>query len=158
MKPEKPYTLQRSLNYVLWLLSRKAYTQHQLKERLLRKKAPAEVIEQVMAKLESMKFIDDERFAEQYIHSRQHKKGALKIKQELFQKGVSEATVEQTLEHLSEEVQINSALLLLEKQYSKLQKVEPRQKYGKAYTFLARRGFSGDIIRQVLEKSQLNEL
>ncbi len=157
MLSQEPYTYQRSWNYVLWLLSRKAYTTHQLKERLLKKQASSHTIEQVMAKLEEMKFIDDARYAEQYISSRQRTKGKSKLKQELFQKGLTELTINQTLEDLSDEQQIASATLLLEKQLSKFQKVEPNKRYAKAYTFLARRGFSGDIIRSVLENVKINK-
>jgi regulatory protein len=155
MESQKPYTFERSWNYVVWLLSRKAYTTHQLKERLLKKKANPQVIEQIIAKLEEMRFVDDTRFAEQFISSRQRSKGKLKIKQELFQKGLSEAIVNQTLEDLGDEQQIASATQVLEKQLSKLQNVESRKRYAKAYTFLARRGFSGDIIRSTLENSNL---
>ena len=142
---------------MLWLLSRQAYTTHQLKERLLKKKADLQVVEQVMAKLEDMKFVDDARYAEHYIHSRQRTKGKLKLKQELFQKGLDESTITQTLEDLSDEQQIASAIVLLEKQLSKFQKVESNKRYAKAYAFLARRGFSGDIIRSVLEQVKVNE-
>jgi regulatory protein len=157
VKLQEPYTFQRSWDYVLWLLSRQAYTKRQLTEKLLKKKSTAEIIEQVMDKLESMGFIDDARYAEQYVHSRQHKTGTLKLKQELFQKGVDEATVTQTLGEVSEDQQLAAATLLLEKQRSKLQKTESHKVFAKAYAFLARRGFSGDIIREVLEHSKLKE-
>lgn len=157
MHLQEPYTYQRAWNYVMWLLSRKAYTTSQLKERLRKKLCSPQTIEQVMNKLEEMKLIDDTRYAEQYIHSRQRKKGKLKLKQELFQKGLDETTITQMLDDVSDDQQVASAQALLEKQFSKLQKADPRQRYAKAYGFLARRGFSGDIIRKVLEQSKLFE-
>jgi regulatory protein len=158
MKSQEPYTLQRSWDYVVWLLSRQAYTKHQLAEKLAKKKATAEIIKQVMEKLETMRFVDDARYAEQYVQARQNKKGTLKLRQELFQKGVDEATVIQTLGEVTEEQQLEAATKLLDKQRSQLQKTEPRKIYGKAYAFLARRGFPSDIIRAVLEHSKLEEL
>jgi regulatory protein len=154
----KVYTFERSLNYVLWLLSRQAYTRHQLEERLRKKQVSPEVIERVLHKLESMKFVDDARFAEQYIHSWQKQKGRLKLKRELCQKGVAEETVMEMLEALDDEAEVASARALLEKQLPKIQKAELRQRYGKAYAFLARKGFSSHTIRHVLEEAEFEEI
>jgi SOS response regulatory protein OraA/RecX len=63
----------------------------------------------------------------------------------------------ETLEALDEETEVASAKALLEKQLPKFQKAEPRQRYGKTYAFLARKGFSSDSIRQVLEEVEFEE-
>lgn len=157
MAEPRPYTYQQAWNYALWLLSRQAYTTAQLKARLHKKHASPEMITAVIEKLEEMKFIDDHRYAEQYILSRQHSKGKLKLRQELFQKGLDETLMTPILENLSDEQQIESAAILLNKQCNNLQKTDPRKRYAKAYAFLARRGFSGDIIRNTIEQSKLFE-
>ncbi len=153
----KPYTFERAWNYVLWLLGRQAYTAAQVKERLLKKQVAAEIIGQVMEKLADYRFLDDARYAENYIQSRQRHKGKIALKQELRRKGVDEKLVEGALVELDDENQLEHAVTLLQKQLPRLQRDEERKRYGKAYAFLARKGFTSDIIRQVLEKVRLEE-
>ncbi len=153
----KPYTLERAWNYVLWLLGRQAYTAAQVKEKLVRKEVAPEIIQQVLEKLEDYRFLDDARYAEQYIQSRQRHKGKLALKQELRRKGVDEKLVEGALQGLDDESQLEHATALLQKQLPRLQTDDPRKSYGKAYAFLARKGFTSDIIRQALEKVRLEE-
>jgi regulatory protein len=156
-KKAKPYTLERTWNYVLWLLGRQAYTAAQVKEKLVRKQVAPEIIEQTLEKLENYRFLDDARYAEQYIQSRQRHKGKLALKQELRRKGVDEKLVEGALGELDDEGQLEHATTLLKKQLPRLQKGEEHQRYGKAYAFLARKGFTSDVIRGVLEKVNLEE-
>lgn len=156
-KKAKPYTLERAWNYVLWLLGRQAYTTAQVKEKLVRKQVAPEIIQQVLEKLGDYRFLDDVRFAEQYIQSRQRHKGKIALKQELRRKGVDEKLVEGALVELDDESQLEHATALLQKQLPRLQTGEERKRYGKAYAFLARKGFTSDIIRRVLEDVNLEE-
>jgi regulatory protein len=154
----KPYTFERAWNYVLWLLGRQAYTAAQVKEKLVRKEVAPEIIGQVLEKLGDYRFLDDARYAENYIQSRQKHKGKIALKQELRRKGVDEKLVEGALLELNDENQLEHAVALLQKQLPRLKKTDdPRKSYGKAYAFLARKGFTSDIIRQVLEKVRLEE-
>jgi regulatory protein len=156
-KKAKPYTLERAWNYVLWLLGRQAYTAQQVKEKLVRKEVAPDIIQQVMEKLADYRFLDDARYAEQYIQSRQRHKGKLALKQELRRKGVDEKLVEGALGELDDEGQLSHATALLQKQLLRLQTGDERKRYGKAYAFLARKGFTSDIIRGVLENVSLKE-
>jgi regulatory protein len=156
-KKAKPYTLELAWNYVLWLLGRQAYTAAQVKEKLVRKQVAPEIIQQVLEKLENYRFLDDARYAEQYIQSRQRHKGKLALKQELRRKGVDEKLLEGALGELDDEGQLGHATELLQKQLPRLKTGDERKSYGKAYAFLARKGFTSDIIRGVLEKVSLKE-
>lgn len=152
-----PYPYKRSWNYVLWLLGRKMYTRAQLRERLRRKGATEETIEQVIGKLEDLKFVDDAAFAETYVDSRRSRKGRLALKRELFQKGVPEGLVEGALEPLDTEGQVAAARAVLAKQRWRFQKAKPERRRAKAYTFLARRGFTGEVVVRALEGNKLFE-
>ena len=154
-KSAKPYDYKRSWNYVLWLLSRKAYTKKQLRDKLVKKEAEAEVVEQVMEKLERLNFLDDEGYADMYVRSRQKRKGRIALRRELFQKGVAEAIVDKTLEPLESSTQIETARSILTKNAWRFQKEDRRKSYAKAYAFLARRGFTSDVVREALEASNL---
>ncbi|MGL4609548.1 MAG: regulatory protein RecX [Trueperaceae bacterium] len=150
-RQSKPYTYERAWNYATWLLSRHAYSKAQIKEKLVKKQVASEIVEKVLVKLEDYRFINDASYAEQYVESRQKRKGRIALKRELQQKGLEEKLVEQTLSRLDDETQQETALELLKKQLHRFQKDEPRKRYGKMYTFLARRGFTSDVIRAVLE-------
>lgn len=152
---KKPYTYERSWNYVLWLLSRRAYTRAQLRNKLERKEATPEVIDRVITRLEELNFVDDEAFATMYVRSRQQKKGRIALRQELFQKGVPEEIVDKVVDKLETPTQIEAALAVLEREAWRFDKDDPRKNRAKAYAFLARRGFTGEVVSEALERSSL---
>ena len=159
-KPSKPYTYERSWNYVLWLLGRKSYTKAQIREKLVKKEAEAEIIERVMLKLEDLHFVDDEQFAEAYVRSRQKQKGRIALRRDLYQKGVTEEVVDKTLEPLELEGQVEAATVLLTKNAWRFRKKDPlkddpRKNRAKAYAYLARRGFTGDVVKEALKTADL---
>ena len=141
---------------MLWLLGRKSYTVKQLRDKLKRKEAEAEVIDQVIARLIELKFVDDAAYAESFVRNRQKKKGRIALRQELFQKGISETVVDETLADLDTDGQIESATTLLEKNAWRFRKDELHKNRSKAYAFLARRGFTGDVVREALERVNLS--
>lgn len=152
--PEDAYPYERAWNYALWLLGRQAYTGAQIEQKLVRKGATPETVERVLAKLIDLKFLDDALYAEAYVRSRSRNKGPLRLRQELFHKGVDEGLVEKALGTLEARAQIETALALLEKNLWRW-KGEPRERYAKAYAFLARRGYPVDVVREALERSTL---
>ncbi len=148
-KPPDEYPYERAWNYVLWLLGRQAYTTWQLKDKLARKGATEETITRVLDKLLELKLVDDALYAEAFVRSRSRSKGAIRLRQELFRKGVAEPLVDKAVGELDEHTQLESALALTEKNLWRW-KGEPRERYAKAYAFLARRGFPGDVVRGAL--------
>ena len=148
--PEYPY--ERAWNYTLWLLGRQAYTTGQLRDKLRRKGASEETMTRVLDKLAELKLVDDALYAETFVRSRSRTKGAIRLRQELFQKGVAEPLVDRAVGTLDEGAQLESAAALAEKNRWRW-KGEPRARYAKAYAFLARRGFSGDVVRGALEQA-----
>lgn len=152
-KKSGPYTYERAWNYVLWLLGRQSYTKAQLAKKLERKEATPDIIERVLEKLERLHFVNDALYAENYIRARKRKKGPLALKQELYQKGVPGKLIVPAIEELGEEEQVQAALTLVEKQAWRW-KGEPFERRSKAYAYLARRGYPGDVVRRVLEVSR----
>ena len=109
------YPYDRAWNYVLWLLGRQAYTTGQLKDKLSRKGATEETVTKVLEKLVELKLVDDALYAEAFVRSRSRSKGAIRLRQELFRKGVAEPDVDKAVGELGEETQLESALALAEK-------------------------------------------
>ena len=144
---EYPYA--RAWNYALWLLGRQAYTTGQLKDKLNRKGAAEETVTKVLDKLLELKLVDDALYAEAFVRSRSRSKGAIRLRQELFRKGVVEPLVDKAVGELDEATQLGAALSLAQKNLWRW-KGEPRQRYAKAYAFLARRGFPVEVVREAL--------
>lgn len=153
-KAEKVYDYQRSLSYAFWLLGRRAYTTAELREKLLGKQAEPEVVTRVIARLSELRYLDDKGYAESFVRSRQPRKGRMALRRELFRKGVSEQVVDEALGALELDTQVATAAALLEKHAWRFQKGDARKNYAKAYAFLARRGFTSDVVKAALERVQ----
>ena len=152
-KKPKVYDAQRSWNYALWLLSRRAYTAREIRDKLVKKEATPEVVEETLARLIERKFVNDAEYAAMYVRSRKTQKGPLVLRQALFRKGVSEEVVSDTLLELDEDSQSETATDLLTKNVWRFNKDDPRKNYAKAYAFLARRGFGSDVVKRAIEAS-----
>ena len=168
----KPFTAERAWNYLLFLLSRRAYTVAELRARLLRRGLPENEAEPLLTRLQELKLVDDAAYAEQYVRSRTQARGRLVLRRELTRKGVGEELVELEMAGLSPAQQADAATELLLKNawryhpapldtdaasvLSNEQAYERRQQLfkarGKAFGFLARRGFGSDAAAQALER------
>lgn len=153
----EPYPYERAWNYVLWLLGRRDYTREELRRRLARKGATEETIARVLERLEHLNLVDDAAFAESYVRLKRHSKGPRALRRELVQKGVSEEIVGTALDAVGEEEQREAAGALLEKNAWRW-KGDARGRRAKAYAFLLRRGFAGEVVVAALEASGLFEV
>jgi regulatory protein len=107
--------------------------------------SPADISDAVEF-LKQQKFLNDQAFAESYIHSRITRlDGPLKIKQLLMQKGVASA-IAQTLvqENYPQELQVANARKLMQKRAKR--NVEQLKR------FIASRGYPGYVIMQAFKK------
>ena len=142
----------RSWNYLLMLLSKQAYTEQQLCQKLNQKGVDKALINKLILKLRNLDLLDDGLYAKQYIASRQYKKGPQVLRKELLLKGISEEFIEQGLSELDDEYQLQAVINILKKNFWRFEGDELKKRQ-KAYTFLVRRGFSAEIINKALEKN-----
>jgi regulatory protein len=127
----------------------------QLRERLVKKGAGPEDIERVLTKLEELRYLDDAGFAEAFVNSRKRKKGRLAIARELAQKGITGELREAALAGVDEQAQLATARQLVAKNLWRWS-AKPKAR-AKAFAFLARRGFPGEIVQRALEGSGLSD-
>ena len=143
----------RAWNYCLWLLGRRAYSEEELRERMLRKEATPEVAESVLRRLREYGFVDDEAFTSQFVHFRARRYGSLRLRGELLRKGVDEELVEAELSRLSEAEQEEVALdLLIRNAWRFTRSDDPRKDRARAWAFLARRGFPPPAVAGAVER------
>lgn len=137
----------RAKKRAMHLLERMDRTKKQLYDKLLEGEYPADCIEEAIAYVESYHYIDDARYACNYVRYAQEKKSRMRIRQELLKKGVSSELIDAALEEefcSDEEEQIKE--LLIKKKYDPEHSDE--KEFRRTYSFLLRRGFrSGDILK-----------
>ena len=141
-------------NRALKFLSYRPRSKQEVIKNLLRKKAPEDIIKKITAKLEEQKFLNDEEFVKWWIEQRTtFKPRSLRlIKIELKQKGISNELVEKVINDLGFTVDdLVSAKKLIERKKEKWKNLSREQKFQKLSRFLASRGFSYDIIKEIFK-------
>lgn len=137
----------RAKKRAMHLLERMDRTEKQLYDKLLQSAYPQECIDNAILYVKKYHYIDDRRYASNYIRCYQDRKSRLRMQQDLLRKGVSRALIEEVLEEefqADERIQIRS---LLEKRGFDATECDEKERQ-RCYQFLMRRGFkSSDILK-----------
>lgn len=144
---------QQALSY----LAHKPRTETEVRRKLRRNDTPDVVIEDVVARLYELEYLDDESYAQDYARNRFASKqyGPLRIRRELTERGIDRAIAERAVDDLfAEENPLAAARHHAEKRWPRLADEEPRRRKQKMYRYLRRRGFSSDTIYTVLDELQ----
>ena len=145
--PQSSLTL---LDYAYRLLARRAYSEQELADKLLAKGFTAAAVTRTVTRLMSQGYLDDTRLAaEQAERLRARGFGSEGIKAKLVQKGLTPATVAQTLETSGENQDLESARRLLASRFS-TDALKQSQIQARAYRLLLRRGYSQEVVESLL--------
>lgn len=123
-------------------------------DRLLRHGFEKITIDLTIDRLLEQKFLNDIEFAKSWIESRQKYKGKSKfiLKRELQKKGIEEEIIEKLLNESEDDFKVAKDLFERKKgRYEHLPKMGFKAKISQ---YLGRRGFSWDIIKEVLKESE----
>lgn len=134
-------------------LAGRAHSEKELRIKLARKGYAESVINDVLAQLKADKFLDDEEFALSYVRSRMVSKpmGERLLRQELWQKGVSESTIDRAVQAAyADNSQRELALQLAQKRWSRDKHLPEQERKRRLHDFLMRRGFEWDIVSEVI--------
>jgi len=145
--------IHRAKARILYLLKASDRTEKQLYDKLKEGYYPKEAIEVAIAYAKSYHYIDDERYARNYIQFHGKKNSKKQLMYTLLQKGIGKELLENLLEEnpVDEDIQIQK--WLTKKHYnSENATYEEKQKLGAA---LVRKGFSVDNIKQRLGNSSI---
>ena len=139
----------RSMN----LLQSRDYTKRQLEDKLRQGDYPQECIEEAVAYVESYGYIDDRRYARDFIEYHIQSKSRTRIETDLMRKGIAKDIIREAFDELEnlgveqdESVMIRD--LLQKKKY--YPGTATKQEQQKMYGFLFRKGFSSEAIMKVL--------
>lgn len=130
-------------------LAIREHSQLELRQKLLRKDFPLELINEVLNQLHAENLQSDARFTESFIRSRINKgQGYLRIRYELQQLGISAALLNEYLDENDAQWQ-QLAQQVRKKKFGTALPRDPKQK-AKQIRFLQYRGFSATQIQRAL--------
>ena len=143
-----------ALDKAVSMLAVRACSKGEISQKLRRIGYAQETIEMVLYKLEKEGFLDDSAFAAQWTSYRADQKyGPRRIAQELRFKGVGTEETESAISEISEDQQLDSAVLLARKALRRCDADEDaRKKRQKITGAIVRRGFSWDLARQACDR------
>ncbi len=114
-----------------------------------------DLVDLIVHKLKQQKFLDDVEFARMWVRSRTEfkPKGKYLVKQELRQKGISQEIIDNVLgSDIRTQSEAELAKDVLERKKKRYEGMEPQERFAKAGSFLARRGFSLDSIKAAIDQ------
>lgn len=145
------------MNQALRLLQNRPRSKAEVRQRLeksLDDDSDKALVDQVVNSLSTAGHLDDDKFTQWLIESRQSykHKGKYYIRQELKQLGVEVEIIDKHLAKSDQEDFLNSALEVLNKKSRRLRQESDRWKRRKkALAFLQRRGFDYQISRSAID-------
>jgi regulatory protein len=140
------------------LLQKKDYTEKQLRDKLHEGLYPSDIVEDAISYVKSYRYLDDERFARDYITYHLEMRSRNRIIQDLTGKGISKEVILPIMEELYQQASDNAdsdieqeqiGKLLEKKHYSDDMEYKEKQKI---MGFLLRRGYSMDSIRKAMNQ------
>ncbi len=140
----------------LSLLSYRARSATELKRRLKRKGFEDETAESTVARMGEMGMVDDAAFAESFVRDRVRLRphGRRRLAQELRAKGVDDDTARAAIDGVMEREDASEADLA--RAAAARWRPRPGEEPGRArrrlQAFLARRGFAGEVVRDVVNE------
>ena len=145
--------LKRAKNTAYRYLTIRPRSRKELADKLQDKEFPDSVIDAVLEHVTRLGYLDDGKFAAQWAASRVRSRGfgRRRLEQELRIKGISREIIKETLNTLFEEApEAETARKEADKKLRTLARFEPEVRRRRLAGFLERKGFSSEIIRNVL--------
>jgi regulatory protein len=136
---------------VLRFLDYRPRSRAEVRRKLEKRGIPTDVITDVFKRLERSGLVNDERFAQDWVDNRSEfrPRSRRALAFELHQRGLNDTAIRKALEGLDEDALAYQAAVKQARHYEGLQLRDFNNKLG---SYLARRGFSYDIIKQVVAK------
>ncbi len=121
----------------------------EVRRKLRQKGFDKAVIDHVIERLQAVELLDDLAFARYWVEQRETFKprSRMALRQELQQKGVSRAIIDEAIAPVDE---LASARRLAQKQAPRWQNLEEEAFQAKMAGYLRRRGFSYDVIKEII--------
>lgn len=143
--------INRAIDYLYRILSKKDYTEKELIMKLKRKNFSSAVIAEIVKFAKEEGYIDDMNYAERFIKDTINlkKKGPAWIRFHLYRKGIKSETIDSLLEKYKENIKktLKELYPYAIKRYSNFSQNERKRKI---WNYLTSRGFYSEDIKEVL--------
>ena len=151
--PADPESVARTI--VLTKLTSQSRSRHELAEALAAKAVPAEVSAAVLDRFEEVGLVNDSAFADAWIQSRHASRGLSRraLRQELRRKGVDDEVIAESLEGLDPDDEVAAARRLIDRKLSATRGLEPSVRFRRLKGLLARKGYPGGLVVQVVRQA-----
>ncbi|MEP0762292.1 MAG: RecX family transcriptional regulator [Chloroflexota bacterium] len=139
----------RAVDHAARLLARRPYSRAEIRRSLAAKGVAPATIEQALARLESLGYVDDRAFAQFWVENRERfrPRSPQALRYELRQKGLAADIIEAALSVLDAR---ESAVRAAQEPLRRLRGQTRAEVESRLGAFLARRGFSYDIAREAV--------
>lgn len=149
----------RARNYVWRLIKQRLRSEQEIKQKLNFKKYAPPLIAETVSYFKDLDYINDVQFANHWLNSRLYKPLGLKaIAVELKQKGVSKEIIDELIEEKRRSIDERAVVQELAQKYldkSRGKKEGPEKIRPKLYGYLARRGFSTDVVTETINRLKI---
>lgn len=143
--------LKRAKLRAMHLLTDMGRTESGLREKLRQNQYPEDMIEQAMDYVRSFGYLDDLKYAENYIESHKNSKSKKELYGALVQKGVPSEQIQLAFESSYEEESTQEAIQKLIAKRRVDVAAATEEELHKLYGYLARKGFRYEEIRKAIE-------
>lgn len=133
------------------LLSRRAWTRADLRRRLVRRGAPADIAGEIVADLTARGYLDDAAFARRWVEVRGGRGyGARRLRAELRARGVEPSLIDAALAPLAPEATLERVRALARRRLPALAGTRPDRAAARLAAYLLRRGHPADAVARVV--------
>ncbi len=149
--PEHERQMQKAYDLSLNFLALRDRSVKEVKEYLYKKKFNSEIIELTLLTLQENRLLDDDKFAQEFIHTREkiRPKSKFALRYELKNKGVCDTIIEKQLDRIDE---YKSAYNAIGPKISTWLQLEKKIIKNKMFGFLKNRGFNWEVSKATWEK------
>lgn len=137
----------RAKKRALHLLEQMDRTERQLRDKLLANEYPQSCIDGAIEYVKGFHYLDDARYASNYVRFSQEKMSRVCMKQKLMQKGIASSVIEEAIEEGYVADEMEQIMALLRKRRFEPEKADEKE-FQRTYQYMMRRGFkSSDILK-----------
>lgn len=131
----------------------------EIKRHLRTKRFDDESQDKAIDQLRAQRYIDDEAFARYWVEQRAkfRPKGARAIVSELMQKGVARETIDVVLGEADPDAETKRAREAIRRPMTRWLSMDDNERKRKIHQYLAARGFSYDVIEEVIARPEADE-
>jgi regulatory protein len=142
----------RAFDRAVRLLARRPYSTTEIRRHLESKAIAPPVVDEALARLEQLGYVDDRAFVEYWVENRErfNPRGPRALAYELRQKGIPSGLIDEVLAEVDSHDSAYRAAQEKARRWRGLSRADFYQKLG---AFLTRRGFDYSLAREVIEQT-----